>query len=185
MGGRLSALTLTSRGLVGEDLTIDIAWFGTDAPRRAFIHSSGIHGVEAFAGSAIQARWLDEGVREPPGDAAIVLVHVLNPYGMAWFRRANERNVDLNRNVLDSDEAYISAPDGYGDLDAFLNPAGLPGFELFHLRAGSLILRHGIKDTETGGRRWSVCQPARIILWRARAGRRPACVRALRRKAAP
>ena len=77
-------------------------------------------------------------------DAAIVLVHVLNPYGMAWLRRFNEHNVDLNRNFLGPDETYEGAPDGYDDLDAFLNPRSLPSWELFYLRAGWLILRHGM-----------------------------------------
>jgi hypothetical protein len=29
-----------------------------------------------------------------------VFVHVVNPYGMAWHRRWNENNVDLNRNFM-------------------------------------------------------------------------------------
>ena len=61
-GGRLTARELAANGPGGEDLTIDIAWFGPDTPRRAFIHSSGVHGVEAFAGSAIQLQWLEEGI---------------------------------------------------------------------------------------------------------------------------
>ena len=52
-GGGLTSLGLSAKGPDGEDLTIDIAWFGVEKPRRAFIHSSGLHGVEAFAGSAI------------------------------------------------------------------------------------------------------------------------------------
>lgn len=75
-GGRLSSLALAPTGPGGEDLTIDIAWFGAHTPQRAFIHSSGVHGVEAFAGSAIQVRWLVEGSRELPRDAAIILVRM-------------------------------------------------------------------------------------------------------------
>jgi|SRR4051812_46049557 hypothetical protein len=96
---RLDSLTLAVKGPNGEDLTIDIGWFGSPKPRRVFVHSSGLHGVEAFAGSAIQLQWLKEGMPSVPDDAAIVLVHALNPYGMAWFRRFNENNVDLNRKV--------------------------------------------------------------------------------------
>lgn len=32
------------------------------------------------------------------------MVHVLNPYGMAWLRRVNENNVDLNRNFRAADD---------------------------------------------------------------------------------
>ena len=130
-GGRLSSLALAPAGPGGDDLTIDIAWLGAHTPQRAFIHSSGVHGVEAFAGSAIQVRWLVEGSRELPRDTAIILVHVLNPYGMAWLRRVNEHNVDLNRNFLGANDAYAGAPDGYSPLDAFLNPTSPPEFELF------------------------------------------------------
>jgi Protein of unknown function (DUF2817) len=78
-GGRLGSLKLAATGPQGEDLTIDVAWFGSEKPRRVFVHSSGLHGVEAFAGSAIQLQWLEEGILALPEDAAIVLVHVLNP----------------------------------------------------------------------------------------------------------
>ena len=141
-GGGLESLQLTSRGPAGEDLTIDIGWFGSDAPRSVLLHSSGLHGVEAFAGSAIQLR-LIEGLPALADDMAIVLVHVLNPYGMAWLRRFNENNVDLNRNFLKEDELYEGRPEGYDDLYSFLNPTRLPGIDMFVLRAAWLILRYG------------------------------------------
>ena len=141
-GGRIDALQLDARGPGGEDLTIDIAWFGTEKPRRALLHSSGLHGVEGFAGSAIQLQLL-ENLPAPAGDAAVVVVHVLNPFGMAWLRRVNENNVDLNRNYLDAD-AYHGAPAAYSKLDRFLNPPSSPSFDFFSARAGGLILRHGM-----------------------------------------
>ena len=142
-GGGLTSLALTARGPAGENLTIDVGWFGAKHPRRAFAHSSGVHGVEAFAGSAIQLQWLDEGLPDLPEDAAIVLVHVINPYGMAWLRRFNEHGVDLNRNFLGQDEAYEGAPEGYDALDPILNPPRPPSFDLFVLRAGWLRFRVG------------------------------------------
>jgi hypothetical protein len=154
-GGRLTALELAAKGPDDEDLTIDVAWFGADRPRRVLVHSSGVHGVEAFTGSAIQSQWLDDGIPELPNDAAIVLVHVLNPYGMAWLRRFNENSVDLNRNFLGSNETYEGAPTGYDALDPFLNPPSPPSRELlFYLRAGWLIARHGmatLRQTVAGG----------------------------------
>ena len=143
-GGRLTALRLDAKGLKGEDLTIDIAWFGAEKPKRALVHSSGLHGVEAFAGSAIQLQWLDEGIPSVPEDSALVLVHVLNPFGMAWLRRFNENGVDLNRNFLGPDEAYEGTPTGYGLLDPFLNPPSPPAWDLYYARAVWLIARHGM-----------------------------------------
>ena len=166
-GGRLTQLALTARGPAGEGLSIDLAWFGAESPTRALVHSSGIHGVEGFAGSAIQLRWLlDDGIPELPEDVAVLLVHVLNPFGMAWLRRFNEHNVDLNRNFLGADEAYEGAPDGYAELDSFLNPPGLPTWELFYPKAGWLILRFGmatLKQTVAGGQ---YVNPKRDVLGR-------------------
>ncbi len=143
-GGRLESLPLDAKGPAGEDLSIDIAWFGADQPRRVLLHSSGLHGVEAFAGSAIQLQWLEAGLPSIPDDAAIVLVHVLNPYGMAWLRRFNENNVDLNRNFLGPDEDYAGAPEGYRKLDSFLNPPTSPSSDFYYVRAGWLVARYGL-----------------------------------------
>lgn len=153
-GGRLTELRLDAKGPNGEDLTIDIAWFGAEKPKRALVHSSGLHGVEAFAGSAIQLQWLDEGIPSVPEDSALVLVHVLNPFGMSWLRRFNENGVDLNRNFLGPQETYESAPKGYDLLDPFLNPPSPPGWDLYYARAGWLIARHGmstLKQVVAGG----------------------------------
>ena len=68
-GGRLWSLPLTAKEPNDEDLTIDIAWFGGPQPRRAVILSSGVHGVEAFAGSAVQLQWLSENRDRAPGNA--------------------------------------------------------------------------------------------------------------------
>ena len=153
-GGRLDSLEKSDKGPQGEDLTIDIGWFGSLNPQRAFVHTSGLHGVEAFPGSAIQLQWLAEGICPLPQGAAIVLIHVINPYGMAWLRRFNENNVDLNRNFLAPDESFSGAPEGYQNLDGFLNPASPPASDLFYLRAAWLVARHGmpsVRQAVAGG----------------------------------
>jgi hypothetical protein len=109
-GAQLESILLDAKGPHDSDLTIDIGWFGAAEPRRAFVHSCGLRGVEGFAGSAIQLQWLDEGLPALASDSAIVLVHALNPFGMAWLRRANENNVDLAFNFLAADEEYRGAP---------------------------------------------------------------------------
>lgn len=143
-GAELDALALGARGPRDEPLTIDIARLGEREPRRVLLHSSGLHGVEAFAGSAAQLAALAH-APVPPHDGALVLVHVLNPYGMAWLRRANERNVDLNRNFLTHGEPWAGAPPLYPGLDPLLNPASPPRADRFRLRIGAAALRHGIR----------------------------------------
>ncbi|WP_218080040.1 DUF2817 domain-containing protein [Anthocerotibacter panamensis] len=139
-GAELHALTLTAQGPAGEPLTIDIAWLGARGAQRVLLHSSGLHGVEGFAGSAIQLAAL---CCPPmlPADCALVLVHILNPYGMAWGRRVNEHNVDLNRNFLPPNMPLSSA--AYAVLDPLLNPATPPSFDFFYLQALGAILRYG------------------------------------------
>ena len=142
-GGSVESLPLIAKGPDGDDLTIDIGWFGTESPRRVLLHSSGLHGVEAFAGSAIQLQLLQH-LPAITEETAVVFVHVLNPYGMAWFRRFNENNVDLNRNFVAPGEKYEGRPDGYDNLYDFLNPSSLRSVDLFSLHAGWLVLRHGM-----------------------------------------
>ena len=132
-GARLEELDLDVSGPDNEKLTINIAWLGAKHPKRLLLHTSGIHCVEGFAGSAIQTQLVK---RPPPlsDDEALVIVHGINAYGMSCLRRCNENNVDLNRNFLGPSEQYEGAPDGYHKLHALLNsetpPASLDPFLL-------------------------------------------------------
>ena len=138
----MHAIALPARGPGGEALCIDIAWLGSASPRRAFLHTSGLHGIEAYTGSAVQLALLDQPPAPGPSDA-LVLVHVLNPYGMAWLRRTNEGNVDLNRNFLVHGEPWSGAPELYQALDPLLNPASAPSRDGFAVRAAAVVMRHG------------------------------------------
>lgn len=142
-GGRHFSLPISVTGPEGSDLSIDIAWFGAASPKRVLLHSSGLHGVEGFAGSAIQLERMNEDAFDLAEGDAVIFVHVLNPYGMAWHRRVNENNVDLNRNFLPAGRPYRGASDGYHAMATVLNPTSPPGFDFFMLRAGMKIMLHG------------------------------------------
>ncbi len=147
LGAGLEEHPIGQRGPEGEELTIDVARLGADDARRVLVISSGLHGVEGFLGSAVQAALLEEelGGWRPPRGAALVLIHALNPYGYAWIRRVNEDNVDLNRNFLLPDQAYRGAPERYPELDPFFNPPRRPStLEPFKLKAAALIARNGL-----------------------------------------
>lgn len=141
-GAEHEALALDARGPGGEPLATDLAWVGPRAPATVLLVASGLHGVEAFAGSAIQLAALASAAR-PPSGCALVLAHVLNPYGMAWLRRANENNVDLNRNFLLPGELYRGAPELYARLDPLLNPPSPPRRDAFLARALFALARYG------------------------------------------
>jgi len=137
------------------DLTIDVAVVKGTADR-VLLHISGTHGVEGFAGSAIQSRLLerqaDASSESPAQHPTVVLVHALNPFGFSQLRRFNEHNVDLNRNYL-SPAAFSRRagqdPNAYGYMDVFeiLNPqvsASACGTDwLFWPRAARQLLERG------------------------------------------
>ena len=55
----------------------------------------------------------------------LLLIHSVNPYGMAHYRRMNENNVDLNRNgIHDFSRVVNRDPNiaGYDDFDHVFNP---------------------------------------------------------------
>ncbi|MBI1195556.1 MAG: DUF2817 domain-containing protein [Gammaproteobacteria bacterium] len=87
----------------GGTLTCDVAWLGRNhKPRRLLVLMSGTHGVEGFAGSAIQNDCLPllaEVLTQQP-DLGVLLIHAFNPWGFAWLRRCDHEGIDLNRNFV-------------------------------------------------------------------------------------
>lgn len=122
-GAHMRAWPVPARGPGGEELTVDSAYLGPEGPRRLLVVSSGIHGVEAYAGSALQHRLLAEALDALSfaDDTGCLLVHALNPYGFAWTRRVNESNVDLNRNFLRHPHEHVPNPE-YDALAPHVNP---------------------------------------------------------------
>ena len=104
-----------------RDLTADVAVLGPGDAGRVFLVNAGTHGVEAFAGSALEIAFL---AARPalPDDVRLVLVHAINPHGFAGLRRVTEDNVDLNRNFLAHDGSY-PANEAYDVLHPLLCPA--------------------------------------------------------------
>lgn len=147
---------ITAVGPAGQRLGIDVATLGAaDAPRLVVV-LSGVHGVEGFIGSALQCDLLDRTTPDmlPPG-VAVLLVHAVNPWGMAWWRRENESNVDLNRNWRRSDTEPIhnEAYDEIHELVCPASPSLPPVDELLDAAAG-LVAERGldwVRDAITAG----------------------------------
>ena len=79
-----------------------------------------------------------------PDDCAIAFAHIINPWGMAWLRRVNEDNADLNRNFLPPGEEYEGEPENYAKLDHLLNPTSMQkGREYYTIRAAWHSFRLG------------------------------------------
>lgn len=141
----VKSFPIKATGPQGQELFIDVAWLGKSDAKKVVLHISGTHGVEGFVGSAIQRAILQEGVKHPE-DCAVVMLHCLNPWGMAHLRRVNESNVDLNRN-LRLDGKFSGATAAYKEINNFLNPVGEPfHFDFFLIRALWLVWRLGLQN---------------------------------------
>ncbi len=101
-GARIESIQNPHRGPDGEPLFMDVAFIGVADAERKLVLSSGTHGVEGFAGSGIQTGLLTEGISSRlQAGVGLLMIHAINPYGMAHLRRFTEDNVDLNRNFRD------------------------------------------------------------------------------------
>jgi predicted deacylase len=140
--GESLSCTIRAVGPRGESLSIDGTYIDGASPRRLVVITSGIHGVEGYAGSALQQLWLSEFAERRPAETSFLLVHALNPFGFAHGRRVNEHNVDLNRNALASFPG--PANPSYRALNAWLNPASpVPRVDDFLWPGLPLLWRHG------------------------------------------
>lgn len=144
------------RGPDGEDLAMDSVWIGPSDAKKVLLVSCGVHGLEAATGSAAILKWIEtDGPSAIPGDAAVLLVHAVNPFGWAYASRGNEDRVDLNRNCIDHAAPRPENP-AYRDLHphvAAANPdaAGLDAFiAAFHELARDKGLGHAITGVTAG-----------------------------------
>jgi hypothetical protein len=85
-GGQLDSVGHPQPGPDGGDLSTDIAWFGPRSAPAVLVMISATHGVEGFCGSGAQIDWLRRGeASRLPKDVAVLMIHVVNPYGFAWL----------------------------------------------------------------------------------------------------
>ncbi len=120
-GATLTATDHPLLGPEGEPLAVDVAELGPADAADVVLVLSATHGVEGYCGSALQTQWLARHATERPSAVRLVHVHALNPFGMAWVRRVNEDNVDLNRNFVDWSQPPPTNPD-YDGIAALLVP---------------------------------------------------------------
>lgn len=91
---------------------------------RLFVLSSGVHGVEAFTGSAISFGFMESFLKpEIIAKTGVLIIHAVNPYGYQFKRRVTENNVDLNRNFVNKLDTFGKENKAYSQLSNFLNPS--------------------------------------------------------------
>jgi len=126
-----------------EDLTIDIMRApATAASQHLLLITTGEHGIECFAGSAVLDLFMEQLVPDlDPATTSLCLVHCINPWGMAHEQRTNAANVDLNRNFVVSWDAVERHNPQYHQLRSLFQPQGpVPGILRNRLQtAGSVV----------------------------------------------
>ncbi len=135
-----------------DDLFIDTCYLPAQKRKeRIILLMSGLHGIEGFAGSAVQQYVMKELV--PTWDlekTGVLLVHGLNPYGFKHERRVSKRNIDLNRNFSAEGALFKLKNEGYKKVYGLLNPegkadAGSLSNRFFPVKAGYNIVRYSMK----------------------------------------
>ena len=111
---------------IDTSLTIDFCFIpGSNKTDKIIILSSGIHGEEGFAGSAVQLFFMDNYLNnEFLRKTGVLLIHGINPYGFKYARRVTENNVDLNRNSEIEKDLYNNINQGYPKVYDLINPKG-------------------------------------------------------------
>ena len=102
------------KGPAQEELGCDVLQLGiSETPQQLLVLISGTHGVEGFAGSAIQSDCLPllEDVLQRHPSLGVILIHAFNPWGFAWLRRYDHEGIDLNRNFVDFHAPLPDNPD--------------------------------------------------------------------------
>lgn len=98
----------------GEELHTLVCRVGEPDSGNILMVISGTHGVEGYAGAAIETGLLEQ-VRSHPmaRNTAVVLVHFLNPWGAAWNRREDENKPEKGQ-IFAPDVATSTLPPGRG-----------------------------------------------------------------------
>src|SRR5450432_3474240 len=108
-GCQTSSWPIKAPGCRQEALAIDVARWGTASTTHWLLITSGIHGTEGPFGSAVQLGFLRVLAERNQHNVGVLFLHAMNPFGYSWTRRANENNVDLNRNFLLPGEEFRGA----------------------------------------------------------------------------
>ena len=121
-GARIESYKHPTTGPMGAPIYTDVAVLGSSDAEAVLFVGAGTHGVEGFAGSAIQTGLLRRGFGSRlSSNTRLVLIHAINPFGFAYLRRANEDNIDVNRNFRDHAQPYPPNP-GYDALADAIAP---------------------------------------------------------------
>ncbi|MBN2605649.1 MAG: DUF2817 domain-containing protein [Bacilli bacterium] len=139
---------LTKKHPITQEYDIDkIVIKSKDTATNRLVFTLGLHGIEGYVGHASLITFFHELLPSISDKTEIVILHGLNPFGMANFRRSNENNVDLNRNF--STNNFTSENLGFELVSSFFSPKKYKSVKTanlsFYTSLVGLIGKHGIK----------------------------------------
>ncbi|MBF4693912.1 M14 family metallopeptidase [Fusibacter ferrireducens] len=124
MTGQSLDVQLTSHEII-EGLFMDVLEIKPDKPQRLLCLTSGLHGIEGYAGNYVLQEFVDCFLPKLNlEDTHVILVHAINPYGMKYKRKSNENSVDLNRNFNASFDT-LHSNEGFKTNASFFLPRKL------------------------------------------------------------
>ena len=118
-----------------DNLYIDTFYLPSTAEKtNLIVLTTGVHGMEGYIGSVMLDVFFGEIYPTlNTENTGILVVANVNPYGMKYYRRYNESNVDLNRNfILDWETFDLASNKEYPKVKEFLGPTGKIGNALWH-----------------------------------------------------
>ena len=148
-----SVENLNVPSLQDDDLFIDVAYFPSlsDKKDNLIIITSGVHGIEGFIGSAMQAQFLRSSLfQERDSSLSFLLIHGINPYGFKHKRRVTENNVDLNRNFDMDSKIFSNLNPSYQKIYKLLNPEKDSNRLVFFLKTLKAIAEHSMESLRRG-----------------------------------
>ena len=90
-----------SKNIIYEDLSLDIAEIIPKNKDKLLFFMTGLHGIEGYVGDFLLREFLENYISKIDiENTHIIMAHSINPYGMKYYRKVNENNVDLNRNFV-------------------------------------------------------------------------------------
>lgn len=125
--GRVEIGSIEVRSKSDRGLTIDYCYIPAQKSRKSlFIMDCGVHGIEGFAGSAVQRMFMRELLPKTDlNSMGVLLLHAINPHGFKHRRKVTEQNIDLNRNFDTERSLFATRNEGYAALnEKLLNPPG-------------------------------------------------------------
>lgn len=99
---------------------------------------------------------------------------------MAWLRRVNENNVDLNRNFLTFEGEVPPPSKAYSLMEGLLNPTSPPAADFFYTRASAFLLRYGIRRLKQGVAEGQYAYPKKLFFGGDQLEKGPSLFRALK-----